>query len=114
LADKVPGPLGKNNKHFAVLWLFRLVDNKDGDFTLPIYKTDNPDRLTQNVVDESDDAMTLEKVGDVKFSARFKPGLDKTHSEVLKDHDHWSTYQSWLAAKESGEAKGESRQPIDA
>jgi len=103
MADKVPGPLGKNKKHFAVLWLYTLIDNKVNDFILPIFKTDNPDRFTQNVVNQSDDTMKLEKVGEVKFSAKFKAGLDDTHGAFLRDHDHWSAYKSWLAAKKSGE-----------
>jgi Ca2+-dependent lipid-binding protein len=103
MADKVPGALAKNKKHFAVLWLYTLVDKKVNDFTLPIYKTDNPDRFTQNVVNESDDTMKLEKVGEVKFSARFKAGLDDAHGAFLQDYDHWSTYKSWIAAKKSGE-----------
>jgi Ca2+-dependent lipid-binding protein len=103
MADKVPGPLGKNKKHFAVLWLYTLIDNNVNDFILPVYKTDNPDRFTQNVVNQSDDTMKLERVGEVKFSAKFKAGLDDTHGTFLRDHDHWSAYQSWLAAKKSGE-----------
>ncbi|KAF8861007.1 hypothetical protein BDZ45DRAFT_672059 [Acephala macrosclerotiorum] len=100
-AEKVPSPLG-SKKHFAVLWLYKLLDNKENTFTLSIYKTDNPNRLTQNVVYESDDTMKLEKIGEVKFSGRFKAGLDDSHKEVLHNHDHWSTYQSWVAARKSG------------
>jgi len=102
-------PLGKS-KHYAVLWLFELVDNRTSSFTLPIYKTNNPNRLTQNVVSQPDDTMTLEKVGEVTFSAKFKAGIDDTHGDFLRDHDHWSTYQSWLAAKKSGESAGEPSQ----
>jgi len=104
MTEKLKGPLGKN-KHYAVLWLFRLVDNKEENFTLPIYQTNNPNRLTQNVVSESDDTMELTEVGKVKFSGRFKAGLDEAHGKLdfKKDHDHWSTYQSWLAARKSGE-----------
>jgi hypothetical protein len=101
-SNALPGPLGKK-KHYAVLWLFRLIDNKTEDFTLPVYKTNNPDRLTQNVVNESDDTMQLEKVGEVKFSAKFKAGIDDTHADFLRDHNHWSTFQSWKAARKSGE-----------
>ena len=108
ITERIPGPLSKKmnkNKHFAVLWLFRLIDNKEEDFTLPIYKTDNPDRLTQNVVSEPDDTMKLEKVGEVSFKGRFKAGLDESHELFLGkgNHDHWSSYQSWLAASISGE-----------
>jgi Ca2+-dependent lipid-binding protein len=101
LTEKIGGPLGKN-KHYAVLWLFRLIDNKEDHFTLPIYSTNNPNRLTQNVVDKPDDTMELTKVGEVKFRGKFKAGLDEAHGEFQKDHDHWSTYQSWLAARKSG------------
>jgi Ca2+-dependent lipid-binding protein len=104
-----PGPLGKKlakNKHYAILWLFRLIDNKVSTFTLPIYKTNNPDRLLQNVVNEADDTMALEKVGEVKFEAKFSAGLDDSHEEFLGkgfgSHDHWSAFQSWKAARASG------------
>ncbi|KUJ10581.1 C2 domain protein [Mollisia scopiformis] len=101
-AAQVPGPLG-SKKHFAVLWLYKLIDNKEETFTLPIYKTNNPDRFTQNVVNESDDTMKLEKVGEVTFSGKFKAGLDESHEEALRDHNHWSTFQSWAAARKSGQ-----------
>ncbi|TVY40866.1 Meiotically up-regulated protein 190 protein [Lachnellula occidentalis] len=102
LTEKLKGPLGKN-KHYAVLWLFRLIDNKEQHFSLPVYQTNNPDRLIQNVVDESDDTMELTEVGKIRFSGKFKAGLDEAHGELQKDHDHWSTYQSWLAARKSGQ-----------
>ncbi|KAI9738144.1 MAG: hypothetical protein M1818_005573 [Claussenomyces sp. TS43310] len=102
LTEKLTGPLGKN-KQYAVLWLFELVDNQVSDFTLPIYKTNNPDRFTQNVVTQSDPNMQLEKVGEVKFSAKFKAGIDESHADFLNDHNQWTTYQSWLAARNSGE-----------
>lgn len=101
VADKMPGPLG-SKKHYAILWLYKLIDNREQSFTLPIYKTNNPDRLTQNVVYDSDPTMELEKVGDVKFTGRFKAGLDESHEEALLDHDHWSTFQCWKAARKSG------------
>ncbi|KAK2595380.1 hypothetical protein QQS21_006916 [Conoideocrella luteorostrata] len=107
ITELVPGPLGKTmnkNKHFAVFWLFRLADNKVQEFTLPIFKTNNPDRLTQNVVWESDDTMRLEKIGEVQFTGCFRAGLDESHEEFLaKGHDSWSAYQSWVAATKSGE-----------
>jgi len=103
LTEKLKGPLIGKDKHYTALWLFRLIDNDDNSFTLPIYKTNNPDRLLQNVVSEPDDTMSLEKVGEVKFSGKFSPGLDDSHGDFLTDHDHWSAYQSWLAAKKSGE-----------
>ncbi|TVY93842.1 Meiotically up-regulated protein [Lachnellula willkommii] len=106
LTEKLKGPLGKN-KHYAVLWLFKLIDNKEEHFSLPIYHTNNPNRLTQNVVDESDDTMELKEVGRVKFSGKFKAGLDEAHGEFQKDHDHWSTYQSWLAARKSGQRQAQ-------
>lgn len=101
LTEKIKGPLGKN-KHYAVFWLYRLVDNKELAFTLNVFKTNNPNRLTQNVVDEPDDTMSLEKVGEVSFTGRFKPGFDDSHEEFLIDHDHWSSFKCWQAAKKSG------------
>ncbi|KAG0647595.1 Meiotically up-regulated [Hyphodiscus hymeniophilus] len=108
ITQAIPGPLGKKmnkNKHFAILWLYKLTDNQEQEFVLPIYKTDNPNRLTQNVVSESDATMKLEKVGEVKFRGKFKAGLDESHEEFLGkgNYDHWSAYQSWVAARKSGE-----------
>lgn len=102
VTEKIGGPLGKT-KYYAILWLYKLIDNKVSSFTLPIYKTNNPSRFTQNVVYEADDSMTLEKVGDVSFSGMFKAGIDEAHGDFLTGHDDWSTYQSWLAARKSGE-----------
>lgn len=103
LTDKFSStPVGKS-KQYAVLWLFKLIDNQTSTFTLPIYKTNNPNRLTQNVVSEPDDTMTLEHVGEVTFTGKFKAGIDEAHGDFLRDHDHWSTYQSWLAARKTGE-----------
>jgi Ca2+-dependent lipid-binding protein len=103
VVSKIPGV--SSNKQYAIIWLYQLIDNKDNDFTLPIYATDNPDRYIQNVVTESDDTMKLEKVGEVKFSGKFKAGIDESHEEFVSkgDYDHWSTYQCWKAARKSGE-----------
>lgn len=102
LSEKISGPLGKD-KHYAVLWLFKLVDNQTTSFTLPIYKTNNANRFIQNVVTEPDSTMSLEKVGEVRFTAKFKAGIDDTHEEFLDDHDRWQTFQAWKAARKSGE-----------
>ncbi|KAK2626077.1 hypothetical protein QTJ16_004339 [Diplocarpon rosae] len=102
LTEKLKGPLGKN-KHYAVLWLNRLVDNKSSAFTLPIWRTNNPDRLIQNVVSESDPTMQLERVGEVTFTAKFKAGIDEAHEEFIEGHNQWCTFQAWKAARKSGE-----------
>lgn len=109
ITEAVPGPMSKTmnkNKHFAVLWLSTLTDNETQQFTLPVFKTNNPDRLTQNVVSESDDTMELTQVGKVQFTGCFKAGLDESHEEFLgkgkSSYDHWSSYHSWVAARKSG------------
>ncbi|KAG4432410.1 hypothetical protein IFR05_012100 [Cadophora sp. M221] len=102
VTEKIGGPLGKS-KHYAVLWLHKLVDNKESTFTLPIYKTNNKDRLIQNVVDSPDETMTLDKVGEVTFTAKFKAGIDEAHEEFLDGHNQWCTFKAWKAARESGQ-----------
>ncbi|KAK0099454.1 hypothetical protein ONS95_004665 [Cadophora gregata] len=109
LTEKIGGPLGKS-KHYAILWLHKLVDNKESSYTLPIYKTNNKDRLLQNVVDSPDDTMTLDKVGEVTFTAKFKAGIDEAHEEFLDGHNQWCTFKAWKAAHESGEATGRASQ----
>ena len=101
ISEKLKGPLGRE-KHYATLWLYKLIDNENTKFTLPIYRTDNPNRFTQNVVTQSDDTMTLEKVGEVSFCGMFKAGIDATHEEFLSGHDQWSAFKSWEAAQKSG------------
>ncbi|EKD17622.1 uncharacterized protein L3040_006744 [Drepanopeziza brunnea f. sp. 'multigermtubi'] len=103
LTEKLKTPVIGKNKHYAVLWLYTLVDNKSSVFNLPIYKTNNPDRLTQNVVFESDDTMKLEKVGEVRFEGKFKAGIDEAHEEFLAGHNNWCTFQAWKAARKSGQ-----------
>ncbi|PBP20685.1 C2 domain protein [Diplocarpon rosae] len=102
LTEKLKGPLGKN-KQYAVLWLNRLVDNKSSTFTLPIWRTNNADRLIQNVVSESDPTMQLERVGEVTFTAKFKAGIDEAHEEFIEGHNQWCTFQAWKAARKSGQ-----------
>lgn len=103
--SKVPGITNKTSKHYAVLWLYTLLDNEEKGFSLPIYKTNNPERLIQNVVHKADDTMSLEQVGTVKFNGKFKAGIDEAHGEFLNDgdHDQWSAFQCWKAARKSGE-----------
>lgn len=105
LSEKLKGPLGKE-KHFAVLWLFKLVDGENTHFELPVYRTDNPDRFTQNVVSQPDDTMTLEQVGTVTFNAKFNAGLDATHGDFLQagtfEDQRWRTFQCWQAARKLG------------
>lgn len=103
--SKVPGITNKASKQYAVLWLSTMIDNKEKGFSLPIYKTNNPDRLIQNVVNEADDTMSLEQIGTVKFNGKFKAGIDEVHGEFLKDgdHDQWSAFHCWKAARKSGE-----------
>merc|ERR1711964_764960 len=93
-----------------VLWLHKLVDNKEATYTLTIWKTNNKDRLLQNVVDSPDDAMTLDKVGEVTFTAKFKAGIDEAHEEFLDGHNQWCTFKAWKAARESGEPTGRTSQ----
>lgn len=103
LTEKLKTPVIGKSKQYVVLWLHTLVDNKSSTFTLPIYKTNNPDRLIQNVVSESDATMKLEKVGEARFEGQFKAGIDEAHEEFLHSHNEWCTFQAWKAARTSGE-----------
>ncbi|ORY77376.1 C2 domain protein [Protomyces lactucae-debilis] len=107
ISDALKGPLGRQ-KHYAVLWLFKLIDNQSTKFTLPIYKTDNPARFTQNVVTQPDETMSLEKVGEVSFVGRFTAGLDESFEEFVEGHDAWTTYTTWSAARKAGESASRS------
>lgn len=97
------GVRNKADAH-AVLWLPTIVDNDTIDFKLPIYKSDNPTRLTQNFIDnpEEEGGVKVERVGFLEFRGRFKAGLDEDHNKFLSDNDHRETLETYEACVTEG------------
>jgi hypothetical protein len=88
----------------AVVWLPTVVDNDTLDFKLPIYKSDNAQRLTQNfIVDpEREEGLKVERLGYVEFKGRFKTGLDEEHAKFLSDNDHRENLETYEACVADG------------
>ena len=88
----------------AVLWLPTIVDNETLEFKLPIYKSDNFRRLTQNFIEEPEKEkdVKVERVGYLEFNGRFKTGLDEDHAKFLSDNDHRETLETYEACVGKG------------
>ena len=97
------GMRNKADAH-AILWLPTIVDNETLDFKLPIYKSDNIRRLTQNFIEEPEKEkdVNVEGVGYLEFKGRFKTGLDEDHAKFLSDNDHRETLETYEACVAQG------------
>lgn len=91
----------------AVIWLQHLVDEEDTPINIPIWKTENYARLTQNYVTEENlssmpwkDEVT--EIGRLHFRARFKAGMDEAHGKFVTDEDSRETFETWEACKAEG------------
>jgi hypothetical protein len=95
---------------YAIFWLQHLTDNEVTDINIPIWKTSNGARLTQNYVTEENLELLrslpgyedIKEVGRVHFRGRFKPGLDESHEPFISDNDSRETYETWQACKAEG------------
>ncbi|CAK7233903.1 hypothetical protein SBRCBS47491_008768 [Sporothrix bragantina] len=100
-------PVGRRSKGaYACLWLQDLVDNKEADFNIPIWKCDNPLRLSQNYITEENyksvPDIDIEEVGRLQFRGRFKPGMDLEHLKFVSDNDSRETVETWEACFAEG------------
>ena len=97
------GVRNKADAH-AIFWLSTIIDNETLDFKLPIYKTDNFQRLTQNFVEEPEKErdVQVERIGCLEFKGRFKTGLDEDHGKFLSDNDHRETLETYEACVTKG------------
>lgn len=91
---------------YAVVWLHHLEDMKEEAINIPIWKTDNGMRLSQNYITEENfkaiPDLELEEVGRLQFRARFKPGTDEDHSRFVTDNDSRETQETWEACHSEG------------
>ncbi|CAK7232682.1 hypothetical protein SEUCBS140593_008343 [Sporothrix eucalyptigena] len=100
-------PVGRRSKGaYACLWLQDLVDNEETDFDIPIWKCDNPLRLSQNYITEENykfvPDINIEEIGRLKFRGRFKPGMDLDHLKFISDNDSRETVETWEACYAEG------------
>lgn len=103
-------PSGKRHADtFASIWLQDLVDLKEEDFDIPIWRCNNGLRLSQNYITEANyhevPALQIEEVGRLRFRGRFKPGTDRDHLKFVSDNDSRETIESWEACFAEGVRK---------
>ena len=98
----------------SIIWLATLIDNETATFKLPIYKSDNINRLTQNYIEnpENEPEVKVERVGTLEFTGRFKIGLDEDHAKFLSDNDQRETLESYEACVADGLRDGIVRRQV--
>ncbi|THV51712.1 hypothetical protein BGAL_0101g00140 [Botrytis galanthina] len=91
---------------YAVIWLHKLEDNKAEEIDIPIWKTDKGMRLTQNYITEENfreiPDIEIEEIGRLRFSGRFKAGMDQDHEKFVTDNDSRETQETWEACHSEG------------
>lgn len=91
---------------YAVIWLHHFEDNKIENVNIPIWKTDNGMRLTQNYITEQNykdiPDIKIEEIGRLQFQGRFKAGTDEDHSRFVTDNDSRETQETWEACRSEG------------
>lgn len=96
----------RNAVAYAMIWLHHLEDNKEQNFNIPIWKTDNGMRLTQNYITEANfkdiPDIAIEEIGRLQFRGRFKAGTDEDHSNFITDNDSRETQETWEACQAEG------------
>lgn len=97
-------PTSRGPDAHATLWLDTLVDNEPTPVRIPIFKTSNARRFTQNRITgpEDDPNLDLQQVGTLVFSGRFKAGMDEDHDKFSTDNDGRETFETWIACHSEG------------
>jgi hypothetical protein len=84
---------------------------------LPIYESDNCQRLTQNFIENppAEPDLHVTRVGYLEFKGRFKSRLDEKHAKYLIDNDYRETLGTYDACVMDGlRRSGVKRQVGDA
>jgi hypothetical protein len=100
-------PAGKRGADaFAALWLLELVDNQEKEFDIPLWKCNNPLRLSQNYITQENFAsipdLNIEEIGRVRFKGRFSAGTDTDHIRFVNDSESRETIETWEACYAEG------------
>lgn len=88
----------------AMLWLNKLIDNEIKTVNIPIWKTTDPQKLTQNYIEKSGDHpdIDLEEIGTISFACKFQPGMDCDHEPFATDNDVREMFETWDACRGDG------------
>ncbi|KAI0602224.1 hypothetical protein F4775DRAFT_536116 [Biscogniauxia sp. FL1348] len=104
-------PNKRRTEHFAVIWLNELIDGDEKEFDIPVWKCDNPMRLSQNYITQENfnsiPDIKIEEVGRLQFRGRFKAGTDRDHLRFVSDNDSRETIETWEACFAEGVRKEE-------
>ncbi|POS84788.1 hypothetical protein EPUL_003642, partial [Erysiphe pulchra] len=86
---------------YAIIWLHNIEDNVEMEINIPIWKTDNGTRLTQNYITKENcqniSDLHVEEIGQLAFTARFKSGIDHDHRKFVADNESRETQETWEA-----------------
>lgn len=88
----------------AMLWLDKLVDNERTTVTLPIWTTNNAQRLAQNYIEEPGQHpdLDIQEIGNMTFECIFSPGMDRDHAKFATGNDSRETFETWQACRGEG------------
>ncbi|KAM3555132.1 hypothetical protein ARSEF4850_006147 [Beauveria asiatica] len=100
-------PVGKRHSDaFAAIWLKDLTDCTEHEFDVPLWKCNNPVRLSQNYITEENfrqvPDLDIEEIGRLRFRGRFSPGTDSDHIRFVSDNDSRETIETWEACYAEG------------
>ncbi|OAA48164.1 C2 domain protein [Beauveria brongniartii RCEF 3172] len=100
-------PVGKRHSDaFAAIWLKDLSDCTEQEFDVPLWKCNNPLRLSQNYITEENfrqvPDLDIEEIGRLRFRGRFSPGTDSDHIRFVSDNDSRETIETWEACYAEG------------
>ncbi|KKA26644.1 hypothetical protein TD95_002636 [Thielaviopsis punctulata] len=101
---------------FASFWLRDIADREEFSFDLPIWKCNNPTRLSQNYINEDNidtvRDLDVEEIGRFQFTGRFSPGTDRDHIRFVTDDRLRETIETWEACYAEGARMEEVRPKI--
>lgn len=94
---------------YAMIWLQHIIDNEETPFDVPIWKTKNYMRLTQNYITEENLAAKqtpgledLEEIGRLQFKGVFTAGMNESHEHFVSDNNSRETFETWEACYTEG------------
>ncbi len=92
---------------WAIIWLQHLMDNQETPINVPIWRTANPARITQNYITEENchdepGLEDLQELGRLQFRAKFSAGMDESHEAFVVDNNTRETFETWEACFSEG------------
>jgi hypothetical protein len=100
-------PRQRKAEAVAMIWLQHLTDDEVTDINVPIWRSSNLERLTQNYITEDNVKSTpgyedVEEIGRLQFRAKFTAGLDASHAPFVTDDESREVMETWEACLAEG------------